>query len=129
MVMRAWSSTLAIVPCPTRVIRVDLVLLYLRTRIEPVARRELEFHPEVFPELWRFVLVPCRAHPSEAEALKKWNEDLFDKVVFAGSIEERRQLLCLLDLLFEREGGIAGRTSACLRPFRKVDRRTGRYQG
>lgn len=76
--------------------------------MEPVARRELEFHPEILAEFQRFVLMPCRAHPSEAEALKKRNEDLFDEVVLAGSIEERRQLLSLLDLqLGERAGSHA----------------------
>jgi hypothetical protein len=27
--------------------------------------------------------MPCRAHPPEAEALKMWNEDLFNEVVLA----------------------------------------------
>src|SRR5690242_15022977 len=91
--------------CPARVVRVYLVLLDLGAKVDPVAGRELEFHPQIFPEFQRFVLMPCRTDTPEAEALKKWNKNLFNEFVLAGSIEERRQLLSLLDLrLGERAG-------------------------
>jgi hypothetical protein len=49
--------------------------------------------------------MPCRAHPSESEALKERNEDFFNEIVFAGFLKERCQLLSLLDLLWRQWAG------------------------
>src|SRR5689334_14353804 len=105
----------------TRAVGVDFVLLHLSAEVQPMACRELVFHPQVLPKFEAFVLMAGWTDATEAEALKKWNENLFNEVVLAGPVKERCQLLSLLDLLL-------GKRAGKLRERRRADARSGTPQ-
>lgn len=48
------------------VVRVDLVFLDLRAKVDPVTGRKLELHPKIFAELKRFILVSGLVHLMKA---------------------------------------------------------------
>src|SRR5207248_8446022 len=90
---------------PAGIVRVDLALFHLRTKIKPVARWKLVLHPQIFPKLEGLILMAGRADPPEAQSLKKRDENLFDEVVFAGVVKKFDKLLSLLNLLLRERAG------------------------
>jgi hypothetical protein len=55
-------------------------------------------HPDILAVFKRFVLVTRGCDPVEAELAKERQENLFDQIVFAAGIEERREVVPTLNL-------------------------------
>ena len=72
-------------------LRIDLYPFDLSTKVEPMAGRQLEFHPEVFPKFQDLLIVARSTDSMKTEPLKEWNQYCRRKIVFAGGVKELTQ--------------------------------------